>query len=67
MLPPLFDHHRRAGAKHGESDISDHGGGFRGEAITPNIRVSVRMNMDKILRGAEPFSNYEDQYPNDAR
>jgi hypothetical protein len=66
VLPQLFDHHRRIGAKHAESDISDHGDDFRDKAFTPNIRVSVRMNMDKILRG-EPPSNYEDQYPNDAR
>lgn len=60
VLPQIFDHHRRKGSISGESDIEDHGDAVREKAETLNIRWSVRMNMDKILRGE---TTYDDQYP----
>ena len=59
VIPQLFDHHRRAGSKKGDSDINDEDG-FRDTAWTNNIRWSVRMNMKKLLRGETDF---DDQYP----
>ena len=60
VLPQIFDHYRRKGSTNGDSDIEDHGGAIRETAYTPNIRYSVRMNMDRILRGE---TTYKDQYP----
>ena len=59
-LPQLFDHHRRKGPKSRDSDISDHGAEYRDKPETLNIRWSVRMNMERILRGE---TEYEDQWP----
>ncbi|MCJ1248345.1 hypothetical protein MMC30_005562 [Trapelia coarctata] len=60
VLPQLFDHHRRKGPKNWDSDIEDHGAEYREKPETLNIRWSVRMNMERILRGA---TEYEDQWP----
>ena len=59
VLPQIFDHHRRKGTSSGDSDIADHGDAVREKAETLNIRWSVRMNMDRRLRGE---TTYDDQY-----
>lgn len=60
VLPQLFDHHRRAGSKSRDSDISEPNTEVREKAETLNIRWSVRMNLEKMVRGD---MDYEDQYP----
>ncbi|KAH0566197.1 hypothetical protein GP486_000411 [Trichoglossum hirsutum] len=60
VQPQLFNHHRPAGKKSSESDISDHGTGYREKPITKFIRWSVRMNLERYLNGEE---DYEDQFP----
>lgn len=60
VQPQLFDHHRPAGKMSSESDISDHGTGYREKPITEFIRWSTRMNLEKSLSGVE---DYEDQFP----
>lgn len=60
VLPQLFDHHRRKGPKNRDSDIEDHGAEYREKPETLNIRFSVRMNMERILKGE---TQYEDQWP----
>ncbi|KAI1880576.1 hypothetical protein JX265_000816 [Neoarthrinium moseri] len=58
LQPALFQHHRFAGPKSANSDISDHGEGFQ-EASTDVVRWSVRMNAEAMMAG-EPFV---DQFP----
>ena len=58
-IPQLFDSYRPAGSTLGDSDMRDKGG-FRAKAVTRNLRWSVRMNMERILRGE---TEYDDQYP----
>ena len=58
-IPQLFDAHRPAGPTLGDTDMRDRPG-FRKKAVTRNLRWSVRMNMEKILRGD---AKYVDQYP----
>lgn len=60
VLPQLFDHYKRQGSKTGDSDISETSQENREKAETLNIRWSVRLNMEKILRGD---TDYDDQYP----
>ncbi|KAL9112353.1 MAG: hypothetical protein Q9187_007791 [Circinaria calcarea] len=60
VLPQLFDHHRRRGPKSVDSDISKPNEAYRDKPVTLNIRWSVRMNMEKMLRGE---TDYDDQYP----
>ena len=60
-IPQLFDAYRPPGSTLGDTDMRDGKPGFRKKGLTRNIRWSVRMNMDKILRGQTDF---EDQYPN---
>ena len=60
VLPQLFDHYRRAGPPNIDSDISPPNQAYRDQPFTLNIRWSVRMNMNKILRGD---TTYDDQYP----
>jgi hypothetical protein len=59
-LPTAFASHRPAGSTAGDSDMGTPAEGFRDRGFTQNIRWSVRMNMDKILRGD---TDYEDQFP----
>jgi len=59
-LPPAFAAHKPAGSTAGDSDMAVPAEGFRDRGFTQNIRWSVRMNMDKILRGD---TDYEDQFP----
>jgi GR25 family glycosyltransferase involved in LPS biosynthesis len=60
MQPSIFNHHRPAGLKTAESDISDHGKEYREKAVTGNVRWSMRMNWDILLDGKTDF---EDQWP----
>ena len=60
VLPPLFNHHRPAGPKKFESDISEHGEEVREKAFTEMIRWSTRMNLANILNGATVL---DDQFP----
>ncbi|KAK4168307.1 hypothetical protein QBC43DRAFT_296957 [Cladorrhinum sp. PSN259] len=52
VSPPLFSHHYGKGAA---SDITAPGGGFinKGKEMTPYVRLSVRMNMEKMVNGAQ--------------
>jgi len=59
-LPTVFASHRPAGSTAGDSDMGTPAEGFRDRGFTQNIRWSVRMNMDRILRGQTDF---EDQFP----
>lgn len=59
-LPPVFASHRPAGSVAGDSDMHETDSGWRDRGFTQNIRWSVQMNMDKILRGN---TEYEDQFP----
>ncbi|KAB5559715.1 glycosyltransferase family 25 protein [Coniochaeta sp. 2T2.1] len=56
----LFQHHRPAGRKSKDSDISAHGDELREKAMTEEIRWSVRLNADTLLEGRD---NFVDQYP----
>ena len=59
-IPQLFDHYRRKGQTSLDSDISEPKQGYREKPVTPNIRWSVRINVEKLLR-SETY--YDDQYP----
>ncbi|KAK0701557.1 hypothetical protein B0T21DRAFT_300364 [Apiosordaria backusii] len=52
VQPPLFSHHYGKGAA---SDITAPGGGFvnKEKEITPYIRLSVRVNMERMVQGVE--------------
>jgi hypothetical protein len=61
VQPPLFvQHYGRGGA----SDITAPGGGFidRGKEMSPFVRLSVRLNMGRLVRG-EGEGELEDQWP----
>lgn len=58
-LPPFFDHHRRRGSTKHDSDINDNEG-WREKAETKNIRWSVMMNLERLVRGE---TEMEDQWP----
>jgi hypothetical protein len=61
VLPQLFAHHRAIWTDKADSDINEAPNDqVRDKAFTLNIRWSVRMNMDRILRGETEF---EDQFP----
>jgi hypothetical protein len=60
VQPPLMQHHRPAGLRSKNSDISGHGEGVNEKARTEEIRWSVRMNVEALLQGSK---NYVDQYP----
>lgn len=60
MQPSLFQHHRPAGPKNSESDITDHGGGWRDQPHTNVLRWSVRMNAEELINEGVDF---EDQWP----
>lgn len=62
VVPQLFDHHRVKGPVSLESDIRVKEG-FRYQAATNNVRLSVAMNMKKLLHGS---TDYYDQYPDTA-
>lgn len=60
MQPSLFQHHRPAGPKSAESDISSHGDGYEKDARTTVVRHSVRLNAEELMEGG---TNFIDQYP----
>lgn len=60
--PSLFHHHRPAGSLKAESDISDHGEGFREKPHSDMIRWSVRMNAEVLMKGGTEFV---DQFPDE--
>jgi hypothetical protein len=61
VLPQIFDQHRRKGFVSGDSDVGygEDLNAVREMAETPNIRWSVRLNMEGILQGK---TTYEDQF-----
>ncbi|KAK4443241.1 glycosyltransferase [Podospora aff. communis PSN243] len=60
VQPPLFSHHYGKGAA---SDITAPGGGFinKDKEMTPYIRLSVRLNMGKLVAG-ERVEDLVDQF-----
>lgn len=58
--PPYFHHHRAVGPMSAMSDIGNHGGDYRKEAMTDMVRWSVRLNADAIIDGRTDFV---EQYP----
>jgi GR25 family glycosyltransferase involved in LPS biosynthesis len=60
IQPGLFHHHRPAGPLSSQSNIGDHGKGFRGQALTDMVRWSVRLNVDALANGR---TDYKDQFP----
>ncbi|KAH9987114.1 glycosyltransferase family 25 protein, partial [Xylariaceae sp. FL0662B] len=62
IQPSLFHHHRTPGPISAESDMEDHGDGFREKGYTDMVRWSVRLNADALLEGGNE-SDFEDQYP----
>ncbi|KAB5571830.1 glycosyltransferase family 25 protein [Coniochaeta sp. 2T2.1] len=61
VQPPLFAQHYGRG---GASDITAPGGGYidRGREMTPYVRLSVRLNMGRLVRG-DGEGELEDQWP----
>lgn len=61
--PPLFSHHF---GKVAASDITAPGGGFinKDKEMTPYIRLSVRLNMGGLVKGAE-VADLLGQYPDE--
>lgn len=57
--PPIFAHHH---PMDGESDIGGLGGGYATRYETKYLRYSVRMNLEKIVRGEKEL---EDQWPDE--
>lgn len=53
--PGLIHHHRPAGSMSAQSDIGNHGDGYREEALSDAIRWSTRRNTDALLDGATVF------------
>lgn len=66
--PELFHHWRKAGNTAGDSDITDWSAGdasgatFRAKGHSNHMRWSVRMNLERIVKGLE----VQDQFPDDA-
>ena len=58
--PPLFSHHYGKGAA---SDIMAPGGGFvdKDKEMTPYVRVSVRLNMVRLVHGQEGTEQWGDK------
>lgn len=59
VIPSLFGHYRGAGSMSKDSNINTIEGS-RDKSFSPNIRYSVRRNLERILNDEEDF---EDQYP----
>lgn len=58
VQPPLFSHHYGRGAA---SDIMAPGGGFvnKDKEMTPYVRVSVRLNMERLVNGDRGRDQWE--------
>ncbi|KAK3682817.1 hypothetical protein B0T22DRAFT_295012 [Podospora appendiculata] len=63
VQPPLFSHHYGKGAA---SDITSPGGGFidKEKEMTPYVRLSVRLNMERLVGGAG-LEELVDQWPDE--
>jgi len=63
VQPPLFSQHYGKG---GKSDITAPGGGFLNskKEVTPYVRLSVRMNMGRLVRG-DAIESLVDQWPDE--
>lgn len=61
VQPPIFAHHHPAG---GESNIGGLGGGYARTVETKYVRWSVRMNLDRLVLGAED-GDLVDQWPDE--
>jgi GR25 family glycosyltransferase involved in LPS biosynthesis len=59
--PPIFAHHH---PMEGESDIGGLGGGYARRHETKYLRLSVRMNLEKIVEGVER-DELVDQWPDE--
>lgn len=57
--PPIFAHHH---PMEGESDIGGLGGGYANKYETKYLRLSVRMNLERIVQG---IKDLVDQWPNE--
>jgi GR25 family glycosyltransferase involved in LPS biosynthesis len=55
IQPALFNHHRPRGPLSSESNIGNHGDGFRETASTDMVRWSVRMNAETLMSGGSEF------------
>jgi hypothetical protein len=53
--PALFNHHRPAGPDRAQSDIGDHGEGFRDHSESDMIRWSTRLNAGVLMDGRTDF------------
>lgn len=61
--PGLFHHHRPVGSLSAQSDIGNHGDGYRDQPMTDAVRWSTRMNADVLLDGGNVF---HDSFPNES-
>jgi hypothetical protein len=61
--PPIFAHHH---PQQGESDIGGLGGGYARKYETKYLRYSVRMNLERLVDGAEDHE-LVDQWPDEER
>ncbi|PVI02038.1 glycosyltransferase family 25 protein [Periconia macrospinosa] len=59
--PPIFAHHH---PQQGESDIGGLGGGYARKFETKYLRLSVRMNLERIVNGAKD-RELVDQWPDE--
>ena len=59
VQPPIFAHHHPPG---GESNIGGVGGGYARTVETKYVRLSVRLNLDALLRG-DGEDDLVDQWP----
>lgn len=62
VVPALFKHWRSRGPLSADSDISSTPEGYREQAMSPEIRWSVRRNPERIWKGGVEF---DDQYPDE--
>lgn len=51
--PGLVQHHRPAGPDRANSDIGEHGDGWRDSGMTDMVRWSTRLNVERLLDGQE--------------
>lgn len=62
LQPSIFQHHRPAGPMSADSDISDHGPEWRESAHSDNLRWSVRLNAEELMKESTDFV---DQFPDE--
>lgn len=62
--PGLVQHHRPPGPERANSDIGDHGDGWRERGMTDMVRWSVRLNAERVLEGeTEMWEQFPDSEP----